>query len=84
MSKLAIIDEDAEHERARYWRVRIMLLKTEQLADLVGWSFGSICKHERGETDAESAHWRKYKNACAALHARKYGWQRGRLFEWKL
>ena len=89
MSKRAtIIDEDAEHVRAAYWRRRIMLLRVEQLSELIGYSWREVYQKESGTgQDGQPIAgpvWLRYKLACAAVHARKHGWDRGKEFEWKL
>lgn len=88
MGKLAIIDEDAEHIRAAYWRRRIMLMKPDQLSEHIGYSWRQIYQLETGEAQYGGKQdpnvWLRYRMACAALHARKYGWARNREFDWKL
>ena len=86
---LAVIDEDAEHERAAFWRRRIVLLKPERLAELTGYNWGTIYRFERGQNSAGDGPppadaWRCYKMACAGVHARLHGWTKGRQFDWKL
>ena len=78
-----IIDEDAEHVRAAYWRRRIMLLKVAQLADTIGWSWRQIYAYEAGNPQPPEV-WQRYKWACAGAHAVKYGWTKGRIFDWRL
>lgn len=79
---LALINEDAEHERARRWRARIVLLKVGQLAELAGYSWGQIYKYERGDPVSDEA-WNRYKLCCAAVHAQLRGWTKGRQFDWE-
>ena len=83
-----IIDEDAEHYRAQWWRRRLMLLKHDQLSDLIGWSERQIYQLETGLNGEgrpfSEAVWRRYRMACAGIHAQKYGWQKGREFEWRM
>lgn len=97
---LALINEDAEHERARRWRTRIVLLKVEQLAALIPYTWGAIYRFERGEAPGAYDYdynppklirrpvtpgaWRRYKLCCAAVHAQIHGWTKGRAFDWRL
>ena len=83
-----VIDENAEHNRASYWRRRIMLLRVGQLAELIGYAWREVYQKESGfnqdGTPIEGRVWLRYRMACAAAHARKYGWDRGREFDWRL
>lgn len=63
-------------------------MKPEQLAKEIGWGWREIYQKETGLTQRGrpigASDWLAYKMACAALHARKYGWKPGRVFEWRL
>jgi hypothetical protein len=89
MNKITIINEDTEHQRAAYWRRRIMLLRPEQLSALIGYSSRQIYQLETGMAQ-DGKHttppevWRRYKLACAGLHAQTRGWAAGKRFEWRL
>lgn len=88
MNKIVIINEDTEHQRASYWRRRLMLLRPEQLANLIGYSSRQIYQLETGMANdgkhtTDPAVWRRYKLACGGLHAFVHGWEKNKRFEWR-
>lgn len=78
-----IIDEDAEHRRASFWRRRIMLLRVEQLVALSGYAKRTIQRFESGEK-VDGPAWRRYKLTCAGVHAQLRGWSQGDTFDWRV
>ena len=69
----------AEHQAAKQWRKRLGLTRSA-LADLTGFSAGSIATFEAGrKTNGEPidpASFQRYKLACAAIQA-------GLAFDWQ-
>lgn len=67
-----------EHEWARWWREHVVALDRAELAKLTGWSADSIKDMERGTTregkpiDPHAR--RRYRLACAAVHAERAQW----------
>lgn len=87
MNKLAVINEDLEHLRAAHWRKRIMLMRVEQLAEAIGYTFSAIYRMETGlaQDGKHTIHpnvWKRYKLACGALHAERHGCPKGKAFNW--
>jgi hypothetical protein len=76
------IDEDAEHNRASWWRRRVAMLKVEQLAEMTGYAPRTIFRFESGSVTDEQS-WTRYRMTCAGVHAMLRGWHTGRAFEWK-
>jgi len=63
--------DSPEHVKAMWWRIYVLKVTREKLAELVGYSADAIKAYERG-TNAEGeaigeGAWRRYRNACAAV-----------------
>ena len=82
----SIIEEshDNEHYRAQWWRVNVVKLTVQELADLTGYSTQAIYFMERGIASDGSLvkSWvkKRYRMACAGVQAQV---DQGRPFEWQ-
>ena len=81
MTVPTVIEENSNREchRAKWWRLHVIGLTVEQLAELTGYSTMAIYLMERGINS--SGHlvkpwaWQRYKMACAgAVHGREFNW----------
>jgi len=87
-SQLPSIREEptTENARAAWWRQRIMRLQPRELAELTGYTPQTIKLMEAGINSKGQRVvpwvWQRYKMACAAAHAWRFGWPAGALFDW--
>jgi hypothetical protein len=83
LEKLAsTINEDAEHNRASWWRRRIVMLRVEQLAEMTGYAPRTVFRFESGEVSDEQS-WTRYRMSCLGVHAMLRGWRTGAGFDWR-
>lgn len=73
-----------ESARARWWRVNVVKMSVQELADLTGYSPQAIYLMERGVASDGSLvktwAFKRYKMACAGAMAQA---DQGRPFEWQ-